>query len=357
MLKQWELTNGSPIMGLAKGKDGAFYGLTSWHFYRVSEKGEVAILRSWTDPGTLPRGGDAPTGKLVNGLGDEFFMTLRNHWENKSAIAQINRSGELKVVYRGFDPVDDYGARITVGFNNQLYFTRRGGPTAIHKLGKDGSFHVIHEFNSFDGSPPVSNMVLGPDGTLYGLTEYGGMTDKGTVFVIRTNDVLTSVYSFSGPEGEQPASLVTSRAGIFGLSRRGGQFNAGTFFQIMPDNTVRALESFRDAESNPLTWAGYDPLVEGPDGNLYYTHYAGGIHRYEPPYGLPAMPSLRITLGVDQVEIGWIGNGNELVLERAGTLDPSAEWAEVARANNTEPNIVRIPVERSGVAFYRLRRL
>lgn len=174
--------------------------------------------------------------------------------------------------------------------------------------------------------------------------------------MVRTNDVFTSLYSFRGPEGEQPVSLVASRAGIFGISRRGGQFDAGTFFQLLPDNTVKMLESFRDAESNPLTLASSDQLFEGLDGRLYFTSYPDDIHRYEPPYQLPPMPPLGISQSSKEIEITWIGNGNDLVLERSATLAAAPDWIEVARSSDTDVHSFKFTGQPVGAAFFRLRR-
>jgi uncharacterized repeat protein (TIGR03803 family) len=86
--------------------------------------------------------------------------------------------------------------------------------------------------------------VQGTDGSLYGTTQYGGTTNYnaqtgtygyGTVFKIRTNGTLTSLYSFTGTnDGANPhAGLAQGSDGSFyGTTQYGGVVGAGTVFRL-----------------------------------------------------------------------------------------------------------------------------
>ena len=45
---------------------------------------------------------------------------------------------------------------------------------------------------------------MGSDGNFYGTTYQGGTSNRGTVFKVTTNGVLTSLVSFTGTNGAYP---------------------------------------------------------------------------------------------------------------------------------------------------------
>src|SRR5262249_37209339 len=47
----------------------------------------------------------------------------------------------------------------------------------VYRISKDGQFQKLYDFcqtTCFDGETPVGSLVLGPDGQLYGVTNWGG---------------------------------------------------------------------------------------------------------------------------------------------------------------------------------------
>src|SRR4051812_32513342 len=63
-----------------------------------------------------------------------------------------------------------------------------GGPDSggtVFKISITGSgFNALHAFDSLSGSglTPTGALVQAPNGTLYGMTEYGGNHQSGTIF-------------------------------------------------------------------------------------------------------------------------------------------------------------------------------
>src|SRR5271163_3982700 len=85
---------------------------------------------------------------------------------------------------------------------------------------------TIHSFSVFtNGRYPVGTLVQGNDGFLYGTSQGGGTSGRGTVFKIGTNGPLTGLYAFSGSnDGAYPyAGLAPGADGNFyGTTSTGG---------------------------------------------------------------------------------------------------------------------------------------
>jgi len=117
---------------------------------------------------------------------------------------------------------------------------------------------VLHAFTGVegDGAYPVSAVIVGPDGTLYGTTQYGGsattgspcssygVTGCGTVFEllppVTPDGVWTEkiLHSFTGQNGDgaiPQGGLIMSPSGVlYGTTEGGGANGKGTVFAIRP---------------------------------------------------------------------------------------------------------------------------
>jgi uncharacterized repeat protein (TIGR03803 family) len=106
---------------------------------------------------------------------------------------KVDTSGNEKLLYsftRGPDggyPLWVVLARDSAG---NLYGTTAGGGASgngvVFKLDPSGNESVLHRFTGgADGSNPYAGVVLGPNGSLYGTTPFGGQTNAGVVFEIK----------------------------------------------------------------------------------------------------------------------------------------------------------------------------
>ena len=86
------------------------------------------------------------------------------------------------------------------------------------------SYTVIHAFDGTDGSDPVSALVQGSDGNLYGTTSADGRHGGGTIFMMTPAGALATLHSFSGSDGRFPAAgLVQGTDGnLYGTTAQGG---------------------------------------------------------------------------------------------------------------------------------------
>ena len=112
----------------------------------------------------------------------------------------------------------------------------------MFSINTDGSdFTVLHSFDVGDGYAPWGNLAIHADGsTLYGTTSSGGENGDGEVFGLGTNgQAFDILHSFDGFDGSEPISgLVLSGSTLYGKTVGGGANNSGAVFSINTDGPV-----------------------------------------------------------------------------------------------------------------------
>jgi uncharacterized repeat protein (TIGR03803 family) len=96
-----------------------------------------------------------------------------------------------------------------------------------------GGYFDLHDFSGADGYYPVGSLTL-VGNVLFGVVAYGGVHDSGSIFSIHTNGTdFKTIYSFSGTDGRLPvAALTISGTTIYGAAYMGGLLNLGCVFSI-----------------------------------------------------------------------------------------------------------------------------
>jgi uncharacterized repeat protein (TIGR03803 family) len=195
---------------------------------------------------------------------------------------------------------------LTIDRSRNLYgtaFVGSAGYGTIFKLTYKNSgwlFSPLYSFQGFnDGANPDSRVSIGPNGTLYGTTEHGGVNGYGTVFNLRPPQTVcrtvlcpwtkTVLYAFTGgtdsftPQGDltfdQSDNLYGTAYGyqIAGKEDLGG-YDAGSVYELVHSNggwTINVLYGFTGFNdgSNPEGGVIFDQA-----GNLYGTATYGGAH-------------------------------------------------------------------------------
>ncbi len=209
---------------------------------------------------------------------------------------KLNRDGSGYMLLHTFGGPGDGGgpmALIEAG-DGALYGTTlaagSNGYGAVFRLDKDGSnYRLLHSFGgSGDGKWPYAGVVEGNDGALYGTTHEGGATNAGTVFRLNKDGSAYSILHNFGLEGDptlegkNPTGPVMegSDGALYGTAYAGGGLDKGTVFTINRDGSgYRGVQSFGGSIFNHLggafPWGG---LVEGSDGALYGTTLYGGTN-------------------------------------------------------------------------------
>ena len=137
-------------------------------------------------------------------------------------------------------------AGLTLDAGGNLYGTASAGGTGssgtVYKLTHKGTGWTINPLYSFaggnDGAMPTARVILGPNGTLYGTTIYGGAYNAGTVFKVTRTGAVKVVYSFGSSganDGVEPfASLINLGGTLYGTTAGGGANSWGTVFAVTP---------------------------------------------------------------------------------------------------------------------------
>jgi len=125
--------------------------------------------------------------------------------------------------------------------------TQKGGSNdmgVIFKMKPDGSgYEKLFDFHEdSSGSYPRGPLIT--DGTyLYGMTQYGGTHDIGTIFKIKPDGSgYEKLLNFEGEaNGKFPqCSLFSDGTFLYGMTQMGGANDMGTIFKIKPDGTAYA---------------------------------------------------------------------------------------------------------------------
>ena len=160
---------------------------------------------------------------------------------------------------------------------------RRGGKSdkgVIFRIETDGTgFALLHEFTdgTGDGEAPKGSLIISGT-TLYGMTDSGGINDRGTIFKIQTDGSgFTLLHKFVGGayDGQLPQdSLIISDTTLYGTTGHGGGSNRGTIFKIQTDGSgFTLLHSF---EGPPFDGFGPCGNLIICDSTLYGMTYSGG---------------------------------------------------------------------------------
>src|SRR5207249_4747358 len=122
------------------------------------------------------------------------------------------------------------------------------GKGTVFKMTPAGVLTSLHSFAVTDGENPLSGLIEGSDGNFYGTTWSGGVASNGTVFKITPSGTLTTLHFFTGMpiDGANPqAGLIRGSDGNFyGISQFGGMNNYGSVFKMDSSGNVTILHSF-----------------------------------------------------------------------------------------------------------------
>ena len=204
-------------------------------------------------------------------------------------IFKLTPDGTLTTLFsaNNFTPVSFFQGG-DGNFYGAADYSGQFGVGLIFKMTLQGAITALYSFAGPDGANP-NNLILGADGNFYGTTAQGGTTYKpgvssghGTFFKLTPTGTLTSLHSFTGPDGAQPvAGMVLATDGNFyGVTEYGGAGSCqngfepagcGSIFKITPEG---AFSTFASLEGQTRLPAG--GLIQASDGNLYGTTYYGG---------------------------------------------------------------------------------
>jgi uncharacterized repeat protein (TIGR03803 family) len=249
-------TNGAAPYGpLVQASDGNLYGTTSaggsgseGTCFRLGPGLNHQVLFSF--PAGIGLFG--PRAGLVQGPdGFLYGVAASGGVENVGGVFKVAISGlggepftvaPLRQTETGAGPL----APLSVGRDGYIYGTATQGGTngygTVFRISTNGNVNCLFSFNGTNGSRPDGGVIQGSDGNLYGTTIYGGIgftqgtrsSGYGTLFMLTTNGVLTTLLQFDSTNGAWPAAaLLEMPNGVFyGSTQVGGTNNDGTIFRF-----------------------------------------------------------------------------------------------------------------------------
>jgi uncharacterized repeat protein (TIGR03803 family) len=240
--------DGSTLYGMTAEGGTANYGAV----FKVNTDGSgYSILRLFAggvSDGRYPRGSLTLSGSTLYGT------TQAGGDANRGTVFKMNTDGSGFSLLREFVGGADDGRSprcdLTLSGSTLYGTTYYGGDDnlgTVFKMNTDGSgFSLLYEFAGgvSDGSSPFSSLTLSGT-TLYGMTEYGGDVNLGTIFQINTDGSgFSLLHEFAGgaSDGRSPqGSLTLSGTTLYGMTEYGGDANLGTMFQINTDGSGYSL--------------------------------------------------------------------------------------------------------------------
>ena len=276
----------NPYKSLTLGPNGNFYGVD----YNGGANGDGSVFEI-TPSGTestlfsfIGSSGENPRATLVLSSDGNLYGTTENGGTGSDGtIFKINpTTGTLTTVYAfsGTDGIDPTSNIVFDTYGNLYGTCDFGGATGdgdIYELSPTFTLTVLHSFTgAADGEHPISGVVFGNDGSLYG-TAINGTQSNGEVFQLTSTETLNVLHSFVGTDGTDPeASLTLGTDGnLYGTTTAGGANSDGTVFKISTSGTLTTLYSFSGTTdgANP-----YGPLLQMPSGGFYGTTRYGGAN-------------------------------------------------------------------------------
>jgi uncharacterized repeat protein (TIGR03803 family) len=269
-LHSFNATDGAnPQGGLVQGTDGNFYGATLFDaggscvlgcgtIFKISPTGAFTTLHSFT--------GGADGGYVYAALiqatdGNFYGVTFTGGSADEGTVFQMTPSGTVTTIHNFCTagvPCPDGGnalGGLVQASDGNLYGTApRGGDASCSLGGYDGcgtifritlggTFTLLHDFHYTDGAGPLTRMVQGTDGFLYGVTTNGGSSSAcsggcGTIYRISTSGPFSLLYNFCSAsgctDGATPVGgLIQGIDGKFyGTTAIGGASNMGEVYSL-----------------------------------------------------------------------------------------------------------------------------
>ncbi len=223
--------------------DGTEYGLTS----KDGRFGGGALFGGVLIPFDGPLKGKSPKGSLIQGSNGKLFgMTELGGINNLGVIFSVdistldktlNKIFDFDGIAKGANPTGN----LTLATDGRLYgMAKSGGSNGmgiIFTISQDGTgFKKLFDFSGVnDGSTPLGSLTEFTDGKLYGMTSSGGAKGYGVIFSITTTGSFTKVFDFDGPNGKAPVGdLLVAPNGkvMYGVTYYGGVSDKGVLFKL-----------------------------------------------------------------------------------------------------------------------------
>jgi len=268
------VNGGYPKGSLVRATDGNFYGTTTeggtnsgGTIFKITPAGVFTVLRHLA-PAT---DGATPQGSLIQAKdGFLYGMTSSGGAKSGGTIFKISLTGTftvLKPLAYATDGANPEGSLLQV--NDSTFYGLIANGSKAFKITTSGNFTIVHTFlSASEGSYPLGSFITGKDGLLYGTNSSGGLYNGGTVFKMTLAGVVTVLKHLNTvPDGRLPKNnlLVGSDGSLYGMTNSGGTYGSGTVFKISTTNVFSVLRHLNLTSDGG---APFGSLILAPKNNL-----------------------------------------------------------------------------------------
>jgi uncharacterized repeat protein (TIGR03803 family) len=234
--------------------------------------------------------GQTPHGALAQGQDGRLYgTTIDGGASGTGTVFSVDLSGKESALdsFSGSSGGINCNTGLSLGRDGNFYGScPNGSPPynfgTIFSAALGAPLTTLYAFSGPDGQDPeVGAPVQGSDGNFYGVTSAGGTNNGGTAFAISASSGLITLYNFGafkGDAGVPSGALIQGADGDFyGTTMSGGKHGAGTVFRMTGTGQVTILHSF----SSGSTKSGSTPMggvVQAANGKLYGVTFAGGAN-------------------------------------------------------------------------------
>ena len=291
ILYSFDGTVSSSSKGLMQAANGKLYGMTTslgnnnngtiFEFDLTSNTYTVLYDFDGTN-------GRSPDGVLVQDVNGKLYSTSvygGYNDNNGGLIFEFNLTGNK------YTSVYKFGGTLNGSYPNggllQSYTGKVYGMTQFGGVNDRGviftvdaiqhTFTKLYDFESTNGTSPNGSLVQGADGKLYGMAN-GGANGMGVIFQLDpVTHAYTKRYEFDGSQGAYPAadgSLIRASNGkLYGITVGGGVSDKGVIFEFDPAiGGCTKRYDFNGASGEAVDGT----IMQAANGKLYGTTYSGG---------------------------------------------------------------------------------
>ena len=323
-LKTFDGNNGITGIGkLVLATNGYLYGVTS----EGGQLNEGVVFRlkpdgtDYTSVWSFTSGGLSPTGNVLLSGTTLYGMTSRGGAGYSGVLYKFEISNSQVTTLHDFyssDPNGQTPVHIITGPDNTLYgITNEGGVDnngILFKVKADGSGYTVlysFAFRGDDGASP-NGLFYASNGYLYGTTYVGGVADNGTLFRIKPDGSdFEQLQAWNGSSGAKPTGgMVEWRNELWIMTEEGGEDDAGTIYAVPLDgDDVHSVYEFKPSNGAD----GRQPtgrLIAATDGNLYGLTRAGGANGQGAFFRLTSPDGAPETLFSFSINVGYYPTGS-----------------------------------------------
>lgn len=226
-------------------------------------------------------------GVIFDSTGNMYGTTFFGGSSGKGTVFEIVKGASKAVTVASFTGDNGAGPKGTLAFNSAgdlVGTTYNGGSSdqgTIFRIPKNTSnIQTMASFTGANGANPFTGVVFDSHGNIFGTTEAGGSSGKGTVYEILATDSTNTIHtvaSFNGTNGTNPDSplILDASENLHGTTNLGGANNLGTVFEIANGaNTIQTIASFNGTNGRePI-----GPLAFDAQSNLVGATFEGGAN-------------------------------------------------------------------------------